>query len=176
MKLLAYLDNNFHQTCGSYIQWSICNKWSDTKYDGSSWWLQMAWCQIGTRTSATTIMTDMINVPVNISQSIYKAFQPLTHLPLVPYIYASVNQVSIGSDNGLSPIWRQAIISINVGLLSIGVPSGTNFSEILIKIQNFSITKIHMKILSEKWWPFCPGGDELTHWVLVMQYGVMQLC
>ena len=25
-------------------------------------------------------------------------------------IYASVNQVSIGSDNGLSPIWHQAII------------------------------------------------------------------
>ena len=34
----------------------------------------------------------------------------LTHLPLVPYIYASENWVSIGSDNGLSPIRRQAII------------------------------------------------------------------
>ena len=33
----------------------------------------------------------------------------LTHLPLVPHD-ASVNQVSIGSDNGLSPIQRQAII------------------------------------------------------------------
>ena len=34
-----------------------------------------------------------------------------THLPLVPhiYIYILVNQVSIGSDNDLSPI-RQAII------------------------------------------------------------------
>ena len=36
----------------------------------------------------------------------------LIHLSLVPHIYASVNQVSIGSDDGLSPIWRQAIIYI----------------------------------------------------------------
>ena len=36
----------------------------------------------------------------------------LTHAPLVCWIYASVNWVcnSIGSDNGLSPIQRQAII------------------------------------------------------------------
>ena len=29
--------------------------------------------------------------------------------PSVAYIYASVNWVSIGSGNGLSPVWRQAI-------------------------------------------------------------------
>ena len=34
-------------------------------------------------------------------------FHPLTYLPLVPHI---VNRVSIGSDNGLLPIRRQAII------------------------------------------------------------------
>ena len=33
----------------------------------------------------------------------------LTHLPLVPHICVS-ELVSIGSDNGLSPIQRQAII------------------------------------------------------------------
>ena len=48
--------------------------------------------------------------------------------------YASMNRASIGSDNNLSPIWRQAIIYTNAGLLSIG-PLRTNFSEILIKIQ-----------------------------------------
>ena len=42
-------------------------------------------------------------------------------------------QVSIGSNNGLSPIRRQAIIWTSAGLLSIG-PLGTNFSEILTKI------------------------------------------
>ena len=49
-------------------------------------------------------------------------------------IYASVNRICIGSDNGLSSILRQAIIYINAGLLSIE-PLQTNFSE--NKIQNF---------------------------------------
>ena len=53
----------------------------------------------------------------------------LTHLPLVPYIYASVNRVNIGSDNALSPIRCQAIIKTNAGLLSIR-PLGTYFSAI----------------------------------------------
>ena len=35
---------------------------------------------------------------------------------------------------------------------------GTNFSEMLIKIQNFSFTKRHMKISSAKWWLFCLGA------------------
>ena len=39
----------------------------------------------------------------------------------------------IGSDNGLSPERRQAIIWTNAGILLIG-PLGTNFSEILIEI------------------------------------------
>ena len=38
---------------------------------------------------------------------------------------------------------------------------GTNVSEILIKIQNFSFTKMHLKISFAKWWPFSPGADEL---------------
>ena len=37
----------------------------------------------------------------------------------------------------------------------------TNLSEILIKIKNFSFTKMNLKISSVKWRPFCPGGDEL---------------
>ena len=62
----------------------------------------------------------------------------------------------IGSDNGLSPAWRQAIIWTNAGILLIG-PLGTNFSEILIRIQTFSFTKMHLKMLSAKWRPFCLG-------------------
>ena len=45
-----------------------------------------------------------------------------------------MNYVSIGSDNGLSPVRRQAIIWANGGLLSSG-PLGIIVSEILIKIQ-----------------------------------------
>ena len=53
----------------------------------------------------------------------------------------------IGSDNGLSPERRQAIIWTNAGILLIG-PLGTNFSEILIEIQTFSLKKIHLKMSS----------------------------
>ena len=48
-------------------------------------------------------------------------------------LYASVNQVSIDSDNGLSFIQRQAIILTTTWLLSIG-HLGTIFSEISIKV------------------------------------------
>ena len=54
-----------------------------------------------------------------------------------------------GSDNGLLPGRRQAIISTNDGLLLIG-PLGTNVSEILIKIHTFSSKKKHLKMLSGK--------------------------
>ena len=49
-----------------------------------------------------------------------------------------MNQVNIGSDNGLLLIQCQAIIWTSAGLLLIG-PLGKNF--ILTRIQNFSLTK-----------------------------------
>ena len=65
--------------------------------------------------------------------------------------------VSIGSKNALPPIGRQTIILINAHLLSIG-PLGTNFSDISIKVQIFTCTKMHLKISSAKWWSvFCMG-------------------
>ena len=72
----------------------------------------------------------------------------LTHLPLVPHLCVS-ESVSIGSDNGLSPFRRQVTIWTNAGILLIGT-LGTNFSEIWIKIQNFSFTKIYFKMSSAK--------------------------
>ena len=71
-------------------------------------------------------------------------------------IYASVNYIIIGSDNGLSPGRGQAIIWTNAGILSNG-PLGTNFIEILIKIHTFSFKNMHLKMLSGKWQPFCLG-------------------
>ena len=64
----------------------------------------------------------------------------------------------IGSDNGLSPDRRQAIIWTNVGMLLIG-PMGTNFSEILIK----TYTPVHLikTYKSRKWGPFCLGLNVL---------------
>ena len=51
--------------------------------------------------------------------------------------------------NVLLPDRRQAIVWTNAGILFIG-PSGTNFSEIFIKIHTFSFMKIHLKMLSWK--------------------------
>ena len=64
-------------------------------------------------------------------------------------IYASVNYIIIGSDNGLSPVRRQPITWTSDGLLSIK-PRGTHFSEFLFQIQNFSFKKMHMKMSYSK--------------------------
>ena len=69
--------------------------------------------------------------------------------------------VIIGSDNGLSPDRRQTIIWTNAELLSIG-PLRTYFSENLIKMQQFSLGKIHLKMSSAKWRPSCLGLNVLT--------------
>ena len=67
----------------------------------------------------------------------------------------------IVSDNGLSPARRQAFIWNNAGILLIW-PLETNFSEILIGIQTFSFKKMHLKMSSAKWRPFCLGLNVLT--------------
>ena len=51
----------------------------------------------------------------------------------------------IGSDHGLLPGWRQAIIWTSAGILLNG-PIGTNFNEILIEIDAFLFKKIHWKM------------------------------
>ena len=92
----------------------------------------------------------------------------LTHPPLLSHIC-----VSIGSDNGLSPVQRQAITWTNACLLSNG-PLGTNLSEIRTKIQNFLFKKMHFNMSPAKRRPLCPGRDELIlcchgHFVFVDQ-------
>ena len=67
----------------------------------------------------------------------------------------------IGSDTGLSPDQRQAIIWNNAGLLLIG-RLGTNFREILIEILTFSFKKMRLKVSSAKRRPFCLGLNELN--------------
>ena len=55
----------------------------------------------------------------------------------------------IGSDNGLSPGRRQAIIWTNDGIL-LTRSLGINFSEISIEIHTFSLGKMHLKMSSAK--------------------------
>ena len=84
----------------------------------------------------------------------------LTHWGRVTDICVSKRTI-IGSDNGLSPSRRQAIIWTNAGILLIG-PSRTIFSENLIEIRTFSFTKMHLKMSSGKWWPCCLGLNVLV--------------
>ena len=84
----------------------------------------------------------------------------LTHWGRVTHICVSKLTI-IGSDNGLSPGRRQAIIWTNDGILLIR-PLGTNFSEILSKIRIFSFKKMHLKTSSVKWRPFCLGFNVLN--------------
>ena len=79
----------------------------------------------------------------------------ITHWGQVTHICVSKLTI-IGSDNGLSPGRRQAIIWSSARILLIE-PLGTNFSEISIAIQTFSFKKMHLNMSSAKWRPFCFG-------------------
>ena len=81
---------------------------------------------------------------------------------------------NIGSDNGLSPGRRQAIIWTNAGILLIG-PLGTIFSEILIEIRPFSFKKMHLKMSSGKWRPFCLGFNVLRQYIFSSVIQVLQV-
>ena len=83
----------------------------------------------------------------------------LAHWGRVTHICVSKLTI-IGSDNGLSPDRRQAIIWTNAGIVLIG-PLGTNFSEILIEILTFSFKKMRLKVSSAKRRPFCLGLNVL---------------
>ena len=91
---------------------------------------------------------------------------PLTHWGRVTHICISKLTI-IGSDNGLSPGQCQAIIWTNAGILLIRT-SGTNFSEILSGIHAFLFKKMHLKMSSAKWRPFCLGLNVLTEMYLQM--------
>ena len=70
------------------------------------------------------------------------------------HTYASVQHIYIASENSLSHALSKAFIWTSAVILSVR-PRGTYFSEILCKIQKFSFKKIHFKMSSAKWWPFC---------------------
>ena len=91
---------------------------------------------------------------------IVQCYTFLTHCGRMMHICVAKLTI-IGSDNGLSPGRRQAIIWTNAGLLLIR-HLGTNFSEILIGIQTFSFKKMHFKMSFAKWRPFCLGLNVLN--------------
>ena len=98
---------------------------------------------------------------------------PLTNCGWVTHICVSKLTI-IGSNNGLLPDQRKAIIWTSAGILLIR-PLGTNFNEILIEIYTFSFKKIHLKVLSGKWRPFCFCLNVLNYCGLVMPHGIKHL-
>ena len=70
---------------------------------------------------------------------------------------------------GLSTGHRQAIIRANAGILLIW-PLGTNFHETLIEILTLSFKKMHLKVFSAKWWPFCLSLNVWTYQVYYRIY------
>ena len=84
----------------------------------------------------------------------------ITHWGRVTLILVSKLTI-IGSNNGLSPCRRQAIIWTNAKILLIR-PLRTKFSEILIAIHTFSFKKMHLKMSPAKWWSICLGPNVLT--------------
>ena len=94
------------------------------------------------------------NLCVSVTWPLTCAFHiPCMHTPEIIDMHRGVcdNKLAIiGSDNGLSPDRRQAIIWTNAGILLIG----PFFSEILIGIQTFSFKKMHLEMSSAKWRPF----------------------
>ena len=74
----------------------------------------------------------------------------------------------------LEPERRQAIIWTNAEKLLIG-PLESNFIEILIEIHTFLLRKMHFKISSRKWRPFCLGPNVSASMCLNDKISEMQL-
>ena len=108
-----------------------------------------------------------------LKNNVYALLFFLTHWGRVTHI-CIVELTIIGSDNGLSPWRRQAIIWTNAGILLIG-PLGTNFIEILIGIQTFSFKEMHLKMSSAKWRPFCLGLNVLKCFYAVMYQPILPI-
>ena len=108
------------------------------------------WLKVLIHLTFSPILHQSFSVVLKIS-ALYLRTSALTHWGRVTHICVG-NLIIIGSDNGLSPDQRQAIIWTNARILLIG-PLGTNFSQILIEILTFSFNKMCLKLA--KWRPFC---------------------
>ena len=71
-------------------------------------------------------------------------------------MYGSVYQAIIGSDNGLAPVWRQAIILTNHGLLIVLL------EQISLKFESKYNKKTHFKLSSMNSRPFCALDKTLS--------------
>ena len=115
----------------------------------------MAWCRPGAKPLSEPMLTHTLMHICDTRRRWVNTLRPGDAL-----MRRQTNHHWFSSDNGLSPGRRQAIIWTSAGILLIG-PLGTNFSEIPIGIQTFSVKKIYLKMSSAKWRPFCLGLNVL---------------
>ena len=80
-------------------------------------------------------------------------------------IYESINLPSLVQIMASRLVGTKPLSEPNAGILLIG-PLGTNFSEILITIHTFAFKKMHLKMSSEKWRPFCLGLNTGFPWIV----------
>ena len=124
----------------------ICQQWSKDCF--------LEWVPFGSQTSGsgrvgiTTVKQGLVWCTEG-NYILMEWLGQLNHWGWVRHICISRLTI-IGSDNGLSPGWPQAIFWSNVQILLIG-PLGTDFSEILIEIHIFSFGKMHLIMSSGKW-------------------------
>ena len=97
-----------------------------------------------------------------IKSEVWTIIHCLTHWGRLTHICVSKLTI-IASDNGLSPVRRQAIIWTHAEILLIGT-LGTNFSEILIEILTFSFTKMRLKVY---FIDFCYEDVQLTNHIAI---------
>ena len=122
----------------------------------------MACGLLGTKLLYVLIKINVSDIALPVSTCNGYSLLLLTHWGRVTHICVGKWSI-IGSDNGLSPGRRQAIIWTNAGMLLIE-PLGTTFSEFFIEILTFSFNQMRLKVSSAKWRPFCLGLNVLSDW------------
>ena len=123
--------------------------------DGQALVLIMAWCRLGGKPLSESAM-------VSLSDSYKYASQGLISSPPSAAYMCQWIRSALVYIMGCRLFNAKPLSKPMLGYCQLD-PLEKNFSEIFIKMQNFSFTKMHLKISSAKWRPFCPGGDELMN-------------
>ena len=148
------IENWMQSTQIEYVKWNMLRIWIFSEYIQWPFPFKQSYSEM-------KIFTVNFHFGITISIPHYSQCQTLTHSGWLMHICVSKLTI-IGSDNGLLPGQRQGFVWTKAGILLIG-PLGTNFSELFIEIHTISFTKMHLKMSSRKWGPFCLGLNELIH-------------
>ena len=100
--------------------------------------------------------------------------RPLTHWGRAGRVYASVNYAIIGSDNGLSPVGRQAVVWTNAYYCQLDPWKQTSVT-LYSKFKHFHSRKCIWKCrLGNKCLPFCLGLN-VFRWFEVVCFAISWL-